>query len=104
MAPKFLRAVCTCLLRQSRPLWTMCCQQRVLKQLDGGEAVLGAEAERRGAGSFDLPEVADKRADRVAARGGCNPGALEELRVEPQDVAAVSAGGDAVGAAVVHER
>ena len=79
-------------------------QQRVLKQLDRGEAVLGAEAERRGAGRFDLPEVADKRVDRVAARGGCDPSPFEELRVEPQDVAAVSAGWDAVGAAVVHER
>src|SRR5436309_1443938 len=29
MAPKSLRAVFTCLLRQSRPLWTMCCQPRV---------------------------------------------------------------------------
>src|SRR5206468_4317356 len=42
--------------------------------------------------------------DGVAARGACDASPLQELRVEPQDVAAVSAGGDAVGAAVVHER
>src|SRR5581483_2059712 len=79
-------------------------QQRVLKELDRGEAVLGAEAERRRAGGFDLPEVADKRVDRVAARRACDASPLEELGVERQNVTAVSAGRDAVGAAVLHER